>query len=128
MSIWFNSRPEPGEPSHLQIYQQVIRMEESLQEIQLSIARLRATVEERGRQHDRVEQVLNSHDLSISQIKTQIATMEATNKQSGSLFKDYIYPILVSVLSFGMMAIMGFYVFQARTESQLQRERQSQLR
>lgn len=131
MASWFNAQLQPSEPSHGQIYERMENMNEDLQKVKneagkiydtlhsinLTMARMEATMEERGKQLLTTEQTIIVHNREINELKTQVHILSERGKQTGSIFKDYIFPVLLCVIPFVAMSIVGLLIFQAKMES-----------
>lgn len=136
MAECLNERPiKPAEPTHQQIYERVAGMNEDLHEdlrsvqaevvsikqtlhsIELTMVALRSTVEERGRQLTANERKIGDQSEKISQIETKVATMQTADLKAASMFRDYIFPVLLAVGGFAMITIIALSAFQARMES-----------
>jgi hypothetical protein len=127
-----NERPtKPAEPTHQQIYERVAGMNEdlhsvqaevvsikqSLHNIELTMVALKSTVEERGRQLTANERKIGDQSEKISQIETKVATMQTADIKAGSMFRDYIFPVLLAVGGFTLITIIALSAFQAKMES-----------
>ena len=131
MTLWLNGQPKPSEPSHGQIYERMKDITEdlhnvkkeaektndTLHSINLTMARMEATMEERGKQLLTTEQTIIVHNKEINELKTQVHILSERGKQTGSILKDYIFPVLLCVISSAFVSIVGLLIFQAKMES-----------
>lgn len=96
---------------------QITDVTSSIHGIQMTLVSLTATVEERGRLLSGTEAKINEHEAKIIELTSQVSTLNATKNQASSIFKDYIFPILIPFCSFFIVSIIALNTFKSNIET-----------